>query len=384
MANRLSDPQLADLARRAGAQTGVRPSLLRALIQAESGGNVRAGSPMGAQGLTQLMPGTARGLGVRNVYDPWQNVLGGAKYLAAQMERFDDPRLALSAYNSGPGGAEAQGRVEAFSETQNYVQKVLELEKQYRDIDKGQATALPGVPPSPGAEVQPTMPAEPAGGYGLSGALGLSPGTPPPELDLERLTAGAGLSAIGPLSEQTAGATQAQGEQELVGPSLADFMAQARPQPQAEPPPSMADVMPGDIDQNDQDGNWQEWVKDPEPREGESKHHTPEILRAVGMVGQRLGRKLQPWGNESHSKMTVNGNVSAHYSGNAADIPGQGKQLAKMGYAALVMAGMDPDEAQAAAKKGGLFNVGDYQIIFNTNQGGNHFDHLHLGLRGQR
>lgn len=107
------------------AKYGIPPGLFRALVKQESGWNPRAGSSAGAQGLTQLMPGTARGLGVRNVWDPAQNLEGGAKYLSQQYNRFKRWDLALSAYNSGPGGAESSGRVEGFAETQKYVRNIL-------------------------------------------------------------------------------------------------------------------------------------------------------------------------------------------------------------------------------------------------------------------
>jgi hypothetical protein len=70
---------------------------------------------------------------------------------------------------------------------------------------------------------------------------------------------------------------------------------------------------------------------------------------------------------------------SAHWTGNAADIPASGAALTRLGQAALVAAGMTP--AQAKRQKGGLFNVGRYQVIFNSMEGGNHFNHLHIGLR---
>ena len=76
----------------------------------------------------------------------------------------------------------------------------------------------------------------------------------------------------------------------------------------------------------------------------------------------------------------MNGRRSAHADGNAADIPSTGDALIRRGRAALVAAGMPP--AQAAKAKGGLYNIGGYQIIFATNEGGNHFDHVHVGLRG--
>lgn len=105
-------------------QYGIPPQIFQRLVSAESGGNPRARSPVGAYGLTQLMPGTARGLGV-DPRDPIQNLHGGARYLRQQYDKFKRWDLALSAYNSGPGGSEASGRVEGIPETQNYVRKIM-------------------------------------------------------------------------------------------------------------------------------------------------------------------------------------------------------------------------------------------------------------------
>ncbi|MEZ4649069.1 MAG: lytic transglycosylase domain-containing protein [Candidatus Eisenbacteria bacterium] len=105
-------------------------SLLKAVVQVESGGNVRAVSPKGAQGLMQLMPGTARELGVSDPFDPEQNVRGGAAYLAKQIERFGDLPRALAAYNAGPGAVQRHGGVPPYRETQRYVSRVLGLAKE--------------------------------------------------------------------------------------------------------------------------------------------------------------------------------------------------------------------------------------------------------------
>lgn len=100
--------------------------LLHALVLIESGFRAEAVSPAGAVGLTQLMPATARELGVRDRLDPRQNLEGGAAYLAAQIRKFRDIRLALAAFNAGPGRVERAGGVPRIPETEQYVAAVLE------------------------------------------------------------------------------------------------------------------------------------------------------------------------------------------------------------------------------------------------------------------
>ena len=111
---------------------GVPVALFTALVWQESGFNPAARSPAGARGLTQLMPATARSMGVRRIDDAVQNLAGGARYLRIQLLRFRRPGLALAAYNAGPGAVVEHGGVPPYDETQNYVVRVLAIAEALR------------------------------------------------------------------------------------------------------------------------------------------------------------------------------------------------------------------------------------------------------------
>lgn len=189
-------PTVSALIQQEATANGLRPDLLARVVQQESGGNPTAVSSKGARGLGQLMPGTAKDLGV-NPDDPAQNIQGAARYLRQQLDAFGgDETKALAAYNAGPGAVQKYGGVPPYPETQGYVQAITGQGGRRKVVDASAVKPLQAQPQAslpvqatPGATQAP----QPAAAPGVAG--------PPPEHPLATLGYGLVNTAKGLLTQ---------------------------------------------------------------------------------------------------------------------------------------------------------------------------------------
>jgi soluble lytic murein transglycosylase-like protein len=140
------NPRINDVVAQAARQYDLDPLLVHAVIQVESAYNPYAISSAGAQGLMQLMPATARSLGVRNAFDVEENIRAGVRHLKELKDTYKDDRLALAAYNAGAGAVDKYRWIPPYRETQEYVYKV---GRKYGDARRAAAAQPPQAPPVP-------------------------------------------------------------------------------------------------------------------------------------------------------------------------------------------------------------------------------------------
>jgi hypothetical protein len=132
----------------------VDPLLVQSVIQVESNYNHYAVSPKGAEGLMQLMPGTARMLGVSNSFDPAQNIEAGVKYLRYLQSVYQDDRLALAAYNAGPKAVDRYKGAPPYAETQDYVNQVGQRYQTAKQMEAAQSAAAQAAAALPAGETE--------------------------------------------------------------------------------------------------------------------------------------------------------------------------------------------------------------------------------------
>lgn len=341
---------------------GVPRKIAFSLVRQESGGNPGAKSPVGAIGYTQLMPGTARGLGV-NPNNPIDNLKGGMKYLGHLISSFKSVPLALAAYNAGPGAVHKYGGIPPYKETQNYVKSIMGM--------AGTSSAAPN------AVVKSTK--MPNLQQFLASQLGQNPTkAPKPTAPTENpLQAAMDVSAP---SEETVNILSKLG-------GMAGRAAESASEPIPLPVPNTplqgmgGGNSPAATTPSLPYGGPAGKVAVAEGANRPGAHLKPGIISFARRVAGVYGQPITIGTGTNHNQY-VQGTTrqSAHWTGGAADIPASGRSLTRMGQDALIAAGMSP--AKARAQKGGLFNVGGYQVIFNSMEGGNHYNHLHIGLRG--
>jgi len=321
-------------ARKIAREFGIPVPLFYGLISAESGWNPGAVSSAGASGMTQLMPGTARGLGVEDPFDPIQNMRGGAKYLAQQFRTFKRWDLSLAAYNAGPGAVSKYGGIPPYAETQAYVKKVL----------KGKD-------------------------YGAMAPLGRSP-------SVRRGQGGApNADALRNAAIENLG-RMAQGNFNPIASLGSILEALSQPQPSsvgsssasatgaAETPAGASSVSTGFKAGK---GNW-----------GGSLPVANQFKGIASQFGLSASGKRD-------TKHTSSGGVSDHWVGStsafAYDLSGSVSKMNKAASAIMLALGIKWDPSQGELIKDVYKGPYRIQVIYNTPKYGGHLDHIHVGVR---
>lgn len=347
-------------ARAVARKYGIPEAGFLAQIGMESGWNPNAKSPAGAQGLLQFMPGTAAGLKI-NPYDPFQAIEGGAKHMAALKRNLGSWDLALAGYNAGGGAVQKYHGVPPYRETQNYVSKLGPYFRGSASAPSAPRTAPQGAAVDPQAQLQAAAPHVDA--QALLGLLQRTSqatlkGQAPGQDYMRQLMAIIGKARINPQAEQV-GTSAAD-----AGPRVA--AAATIPRRYTGQIPLQPGVSPLD------NGTWA---------------GAKDAVLAVAPLAFQQGLKVSS--HKRDRQMTASGGVSDHWTGSkssyAMDLGWGGASpvpAADRAASQIVSALGGPNNW---GSKGGNFVVTRggyrYQVIYRSNIGGNHYNHIHLGVR---
>jgi hypothetical protein len=375
-----------DAARQAARRYGLDEGVFLRQIRQESGFNPHARSPAGAIGIAQIMPGTAKGWGV-NPNDPLASLNAAAKNMAGYVKKYGSYRNALIAYNAGPG---AVGRGSLPAETQNYIRTILGGRNpgtsSVRTGGKGSTTTTTT---SGGGTTTPLDQGSQQSVLPLLQALTQqSSGPPAASIQAPSFTAhpvlpeGFGtVSGGGPVQQGPDIGTLAAAVKTLGGNVPAAGQSTDTPST-ASPTMDVSGNHPGLAGRVKFNPN----ADRPGVR---TQAITKDFLARVAGFSHR---EITVGTGTNHNRMTTSGNVSDHWTGHAADIPQAiDSKLGDLTAAhALEAAGVPWSQAYAMARKGGVFNVtpksGPFkghrvQVLWKTMVGGNHHNHVHVGIR---
>jgi hypothetical protein len=353
-------------AERIAVENGIRPALFKALVADESGWRVDAKSPVGAYGLTQLMPKTAASLGV-DPHDPIQALEGGARYLKQQLDKFGSERLALAAYNAGPGAVEEYNGVPPYTETQRYVRNIMaaaghpDQHDPPKDLTKVSplATSTPKPLPMPGSSMTsligpPTV------------------GVDPEQVAFNNLgVIGRGGSPTRTLTGLVDAVQQADAAPPAAAPATAPLPDPAPAQGLTTPQRTQPRTTPG-----------RAGLPKP-PGGGWAGSH--DVVKGFAQIATGLG--LQSTSEKRDRKYTTSGNTSDHYSGNKtayAEDLSNGYATPEMDNAAEKIAaalGVRWNPTMGALEISKIVDGYRIQVLYRTHVGGDHFTHIHVGAK---
>ena len=359
----LSTDQYKQIAVQAAHHFGIPVQPFLRQLNQESGFQPGLTSPAGARWIGQFIPSTAKEYGV---HDDVSSIWGAAHYMANNLKAYGSMERALSAYNSGRPDAYKDPHF-AGGQTYNYV----------RSIMGGQDIAVPGV----------SLPVR-AGAPSVPRAAGAAVAAVPDQSLQGAATAAQQAAAQArDIRQQAIGNLRGIAEGNSPVEALTHLASYVTSLPHISALPPAAAAVPSSIMPSGaapatpmpKTGAWKSWVSLSPSADRPGVHTSPVVLNFVARIAALAKQKLAIGTGTNHNEYVLGTNrVSQHWTGHAADIPATGDALTRLGQEALIAAGMP--RAKALQQTGGLFNIGRYQIIFNSMEGGNHFNHLHVGV----